>query len=178
MLEPKQIRVELMTRYESGPDPAGDRTQFVVANQRANVLLRAAELGGNLTDRQWCGPLHARSIAWSTTSAQNQEVEPVASRLVRRVAYSAAETFLPTEELVLGESAHRRVGRAKAVQLAEEAGEARGVGLANRLESLLIESCRRERMHVSVTDGYASTARAVSGNQRTSSTLFNLPGKP
>jgi hypothetical protein len=63
MLEPTQIRVELVTRNEPGSDPAGDRLKFAVTDQSANVLLGAAELGGNLADRQGCGPLHARSIA-------------------------------------------------------------------------------------------------------------------
>jgi hypothetical protein len=62
-LEPTQIRVELVTRNESGSDPAGDRLQFVVTDQRANVVLGAAELGGNLADCQGLRPLHVRSIA-------------------------------------------------------------------------------------------------------------------
>jgi hypothetical protein len=59
VLEPTQIIVELVTRYESGSDPAGDRLQFVVTDQRANVVLGAAELGGNLADCQGLGPLHS-----------------------------------------------------------------------------------------------------------------------
>ena len=59
MLEPSQIRVELVTRNESRPDPAGDRLQFVVTDQRANVVLGTAEFGGNLANCQWGGPLHA-----------------------------------------------------------------------------------------------------------------------
>jgi hypothetical protein len=35
----------------------------VVTDQRANVVLRTAELGGNLGNCQGGGPLHARSIA-------------------------------------------------------------------------------------------------------------------
>jgi hypothetical protein len=62
VLEPTQIRVELVTRNEPGSDPAGDRLQFVVTDQRANVVLGAAELGGDLADRQRCGPVHARSM--------------------------------------------------------------------------------------------------------------------
>jgi hypothetical protein len=64
VLVPTQIGVELVTRYESGSDPAGDCLQFVVTDQRANVVLGAAEFGGNLADCQRCGPLHARSIAF------------------------------------------------------------------------------------------------------------------
>jgi hypothetical protein len=63
VLEPTQIRVELVTRNESGPDPARDRLQFGVTDQRANVVFGAAELGGNFADCQRFGPLHARSIA-------------------------------------------------------------------------------------------------------------------
>jgi hypothetical protein len=63
VLEATQISVELVARHESGPDPAGDRLQLVLTNQCANVVLGAAELGGNLADCQGCGPLHARSIA-------------------------------------------------------------------------------------------------------------------
>ena len=63
MLEPTQISVELVTGNESGSDPAGDRLQFVVTDQRANVVLGAAELGSNLADCQGRGPFHARSIA-------------------------------------------------------------------------------------------------------------------
>jgi hypothetical protein len=63
VLEATEIGVELVTRNESGPDPAGDRLQLVVTNQCANVVLGAAELGGHLADCQGCGPLHGRSIA-------------------------------------------------------------------------------------------------------------------
>jgi hypothetical protein len=63
VLEPAQIRVEYATRNEPGSDPAGDPLRFTLTDQRANVVLGAAELGGNLADRQGCGPLHARSTA-------------------------------------------------------------------------------------------------------------------
>jgi hypothetical protein len=46
-----QIVVELVTRNESGSDPAGDRLQFAVTDQCANVVLGAAEFGGNFADR-------------------------------------------------------------------------------------------------------------------------------
>jgi hypothetical protein len=68
VVEPTQISVELVPRNESGPDPAGDRLKFVVTDQRANVVLGAAELGGNLTDRQRCGPLHTRSMACGSST--------------------------------------------------------------------------------------------------------------
>lgn len=58
MFEPTQIRVELVTRNEPGADPARDRLELVVADQCANVVFGAAELGGNLADRQGCRPLH------------------------------------------------------------------------------------------------------------------------
>ena len=63
MLEPTEIRVEYVTRNEPGADPAGDRLKFAVTNQNANFIFGAAELGGNLADREGCGPLHVRSIA-------------------------------------------------------------------------------------------------------------------
>lgn len=63
MLEPTQVRVELVARNEPGSDPAGDRLKFAVTDQSANVVLGADELGGNLGDRQGCGPFHARSMA-------------------------------------------------------------------------------------------------------------------
>jgi hypothetical protein len=63
VLEPTKIGVEYVTRNESGSDPAGDRLQFAVTDQRANVVLGAAELGGNLAHCQGCGPLHIGSIA-------------------------------------------------------------------------------------------------------------------
>ena len=48
MLEPTKIGVEYVTRDESGSDPAGDRLQFALTDQSANVVLGAAELGGDL----------------------------------------------------------------------------------------------------------------------------------
>ena len=63
MSEATQIGVELVARNESGPDPAGDRLEFAFADQCANLVLGAADLAGNLADRQGCGPLHARSMA-------------------------------------------------------------------------------------------------------------------
>jgi hypothetical protein len=63
VLEPTQIRVEYVTRNEPGSDPARHRLKFTLTDQGANLVVRAAELGGNLADRQGCGPLHARSMA-------------------------------------------------------------------------------------------------------------------
>jgi hypothetical protein len=63
VLEPTQIRVEYVTRNEPGSDPARHRLKFTLTDQGANVVIRAVELGGNLADRQGCGPLHARSMA-------------------------------------------------------------------------------------------------------------------
>ena len=63
MLEPTQVAVHLVTRDQSGSDAARDRPQLAVADQRANVVLGAAELGGKLSNRQRCGPLHPLSIA-------------------------------------------------------------------------------------------------------------------
>ena len=67
MPEPAQISVDLVTRNPAGSNPAGDRPQLAVANQRANVFLGAAQLGGKLANRQGCGPLHAESIAGLAT---------------------------------------------------------------------------------------------------------------
>jgi hypothetical protein len=60
VLKPAQICVELVAWNEAGSDPAGDRPQFVVTDQRANVVLGAAELRGNLANRQGRWPLHER----------------------------------------------------------------------------------------------------------------------
>jgi len=68
VLEPTHIRVELVARNEPGSDPAGDCLKFTVTDQSANVVLGAAELAGNLADRQWCGPLHARSMACGSST--------------------------------------------------------------------------------------------------------------
>jgi hypothetical protein len=67
VLEPTQIGVEFVTRNEPGSDPAGDRLKFAVANQRANVVLGAAELGGNLADRQGAG--HSMPGVWLAAAA-------------------------------------------------------------------------------------------------------------
>lgn len=63
MLEPTQVRVELVTRNERGSDPAGDGLKLALTRERANVFLGAAELGGNLADGQRLRPSHARSMA-------------------------------------------------------------------------------------------------------------------
>src|SRR5439155_4537295 len=82
--------------------------------------------------------------------AQNQEVEPVASgfwvRCVLRMSYGTAQTFFAAEELVLSEIAHRGVGVAEGVHLAEEVGEAGRARLTNLLKSVPVESCGRERL--------------------------------
>lgn len=71
MLEPTQIRVEFVTRNAPGSNPAGDGLKFARTDQCANVVLGAAELAGNLADRQRCGPLHAWSMACgSSTSSE------------------------------------------------------------------------------------------------------------
>src|SRR3954462_8534083 len=54
-----------MARDEAGSDPAGHRLQLTFADQRANLVLGAAELNGNLADGQWNRPVHDRSIAHS-----------------------------------------------------------------------------------------------------------------
>src|SRR4030095_15768074 len=66
-------------------------------------------------------------------------------RCDRGVSYGTAETFLTAEELVLSEIAHRGVGVAEGVHLAEEVRERVRVRLTNLLQSVLVESCGRER---------------------------------
>jgi hypothetical protein len=50
------------------------------------------------------------------------------------------------EELVLAETAHRGVGLAERVHLAEEVREAGAVGLTNLLKRVLVEASGRERL--------------------------------
>lgn len=52
---PAKIVVELMAWNETGPDPAGHRSQLPVADQSANLVLGATEFGRNLADGQGCG---------------------------------------------------------------------------------------------------------------------------
>lgn len=63
MPAPAQVRVDHVTRNKAGSDPAGDRLQLAVTDQCTNVVVGAAELGGDLANRQGCGPLHGGSIA-------------------------------------------------------------------------------------------------------------------
>jgi hypothetical protein len=83
-------------------------------------------------------------------SAQNQQVKPVASgfrvRCALGISYGTAETFFAVEELVLSEMAHRGVGVAEGVHLAEEVREAGRVRLTNLFKGVLVESCGRERL--------------------------------
>src|SRR5918999_3567410 len=115
-------------------------------------------------------------------SAQNQQVKPVASgfrvRCVLGMSYGTAETFFAAEELLLSESAHRGVGVAERVHLAEEVREADRPRLTNLLKSVLVESRARERL-ARILDRRVGIDRPSGlGNHRTSSTLSNLPGKP
>src|SRR5690349_12506759 len=59
-----QVVVELVARHEPGPDPAGDRPQLPLADQRANLVLGAAQLGRDLADGEWCGPVHPPNLTW------------------------------------------------------------------------------------------------------------------
>ena len=52
VLEPAQIGVELVTRNESGSDPAGDRLKLALTDECANVVLGAAELDGIVQPRR------------------------------------------------------------------------------------------------------------------------------
>jgi hypothetical protein len=74
VLEATEIGVELVAGNKSGSDPAGDRLQLAMTNQCANVVLGAAELGGNLADCQGFGPLHGRSIARGAASGTQSSV--------------------------------------------------------------------------------------------------------
>jgi len=60
--------------------------------------------------------------------------------------YGTPETFFTAEELVLSEIAHRGVGEAESVHLAEEVREAGRVRFANLLKGNLVESGGRERL--------------------------------
>jgi hypothetical protein len=60
---PAEVVVQLVARNEAGADTARDGPQLTAADQCANLVLGAAQLDGNLADREGCGPLHPRSIA-------------------------------------------------------------------------------------------------------------------
>jgi hypothetical protein len=62
MSKSENVGVELVAWDEAGPDSAGDRPQLPVADQGANLVLGAAELGRNLADGQGRGPVHARTL--------------------------------------------------------------------------------------------------------------------
>jgi hypothetical protein len=68
MLEPTQVGIDLVTRNASGSDSAGDRLQLAFADQCPNVVLGAAELGGNFANRPGWRPVHALSIAGPLSS--------------------------------------------------------------------------------------------------------------
>jgi hypothetical protein len=74
------------------------------------------------------------------------------------MSYGTAETFFTAEELVLSEIAHRGVGAADSVHLAEELREAGRVRLTNLLKSVLVESCGRERL-AHILDGREGIGR-------------------
>ena len=74
------------------------------------------------------------------------------------MSYGTADTFFAAEELVLSEIAHRGVGVAESVQLAEELREAGRVRLTNLLKSVLVKSCARERL-ARVRDGRVGVDR-------------------
>lgn len=66
---PPQVVVQPVSRDEAGPYTAGDRLQLVLANQRANLVLRTAELGSDLADGEGCGRVHTRSMDCSRSGA-------------------------------------------------------------------------------------------------------------
>lgn len=51
VLQPAKVRVDLVARYTTRPDSARDRSQLAVSNQCANLVLGAAQLDGELTNR-------------------------------------------------------------------------------------------------------------------------------
>jgi len=67
-------------------------------------------------------------------------------RRVTGVSHGAAETFLPAQELVIGEVAHRGVRPAERVRFGEELREAGRVRLTNLLECVPAEPCGGERL--------------------------------
>ena len=90
-----------MTRDEAGPDPAGDRPQFALADQCANVVHRAAELGGDLADGEGRGPVHAGSMASPRGRYRRRSVDRV--QLARVILVEGTSDRLAVETL-----AHRR----------------------------------------------------------------------
>lgn len=53
MAEAAPVGIELVPRNASGTDPAGDGPQLARADERADLVLVALELVGELSDRQW-----------------------------------------------------------------------------------------------------------------------------
>jgi len=53
-----KVVVELVAWDAPGTDPARDRLQLPGADQRANLVLGAAELGRDLADGQGSGSVH------------------------------------------------------------------------------------------------------------------------
>src|SRR6478672_3516018 len=90
------------------------------------------------------------------------------------MSYGMAEAFFTAEELVVAEAAHRGVGVAEGVHLAEEVRKAGGIRLTNLLESVLVKSYGGERL-ARVLDGREGCDRASGlGDHRTSSMLSSL----
>ena len=56
---PAEVVVELVAWNEAGPDAAGHGPQLSVADQGANLVLGAAELGRDLVDGERGRPVHA-----------------------------------------------------------------------------------------------------------------------
>ena len=75
--------------------------------------------------------------------------------------YGTPETFFTAEELVLSEIAHRGVGAAESVNLAEEVREAGGVRLTNLLKCVLVESGGPKRL-ARILDGRVGIGRPSS----------------
>ena len=60
------VGVELVARDETGPNPAGHRSQLSLADEGAHVVLGAVEFQRDVSNRQALRFLHARSIALRT----------------------------------------------------------------------------------------------------------------
>ena len=69
MAEPTKVGVELMAWNAAGPNPARDRPQLTLADQSANLVLRAAELGRKLAHGQRCRPVHTRTLVVAASLA-------------------------------------------------------------------------------------------------------------
>jgi uracil phosphoribosyltransferase len=71
VLHPAPVGVELVARDETGSNAARHCPKLALADQGADVLLGAAELGSEVSNCQAIRLLHARSIALEGISVVN-----------------------------------------------------------------------------------------------------------